>query len=210
MSVLEFAARRPTASRVAASAPLALVWLAFAAANLAEWSKTRHPVGLGAMACELTIAVLFMLRRPAWTTSRSVVAWGATAIGTFGMLAARPSYNPVLGLGSLYVAVQLAGAAVAVASAIALGRSFGLVAANRGVCTRGPYGVVRHPLYAGYLLAATGYALENPSARNWALYVVVMAFQVVRIGTEERCLDADPEYRSYRERVKRRVVPFLL
>jgi len=210
VSVLAFAERRPTVSRIAASAPLALLWFAFAASNLVAWSHTRRPVGFGAMLTELTVAVLFVLRRPAFTTSRSIVAWGATAIGTCGMLGARPAYDPVLGLGSLYIAVQLVGAGLAVASAVALGRSFGLVAANRGVCTRGPYRVVRHPLYAAYLLAVTGYVLENPSAWNVALYFVVMAFQAVRIATEERCLDADAEYRRYRERVKRRVVPFLL
>ena len=210
MSVVAFAARRPRISRVAASLPLALLWFAFAAANLETWRTTHRPVGLGATLTELCVAVLFLLRRPALTTSRSPLAWAAAAIGTFGMLGARPAYAPVLGLGWLYVVLQIAGAVVAVASVIALGRSFGLVAANRGICTRGPYRVVRHPLYVGYFLSGTGYVLENPSLRNLWLYVVVMGFQAVRIVQEERCLDADPAYRSYRRRVPRRVVPFLL
>jgi protein-S-isoprenylcysteine O-methyltransferase Ste14 len=210
VSVLEFAARRPVLSRAATSLPLAALWLSFAVANIATWRTTHEPVGLGATALELTVAVLFAVRRPAWTTSRSVVAWGATAIGTFGMLAARPAYAPVLGLGTLYLTLQLCGAVVAIGSAIALGRSFGLVAANRGVCTSGPYRFVRHPLYAGYLLAGIGYVLENPSLRNIALFAVVGVFQAVRIGSEEECLRADPAYRSYCERVTRRVIPFLL
>ena len=210
MSAVAFAERRPVVSRVAASLPVAALWVLFAAANLAAWRTTHRPVGLGATVLELTIAVLFVLRRPAWTTSRSVVAWGATVIGTFGMLAARPAYDPVLGQGSVYLALQLAGAAVALVAALTLGRSFGLVAANRGVCTSGPYAFVRHPIYAGYLLTGIGYVLENPSVRNCVLFVAVLGFQAVRIATEEQCLSADPVYRAYRERVTRRVVPFVL
>ena len=56
----------------------------------------------------------------------------------------------------------------------------------------------------------TGYLLENPSLRNWCLFGVVMAFQVVRIVEEERTLAADPAYREYRLRVRSRVVPYLL
>jgi len=210
LSTLSYAARSPAVSRVATSAPLALLWLLFASANFADWSRTHRPVGLGATVCELVLAVLFVVRRPAETTDRTFVARGATAIGTFGILLARPAFDPALGLGRLWFAMQLVGAVIAIASAIALGRSFGLVAANRGICTRGPYRFVRHPLYAGYLVAWTGYALENPSAWNWALFAVVTSFQAVRITTEERCLDADPEYVRYKARVTRRVVPFVL
>jgi len=210
VSSLNYAGRNPAVSRVATSAPLAFLWLLFAAANLEEWTKTHRPVGLGATVCELVLAVLFVIRRPAESTDRTFIARGATAVGTFGILLARPAFDPALGLGRLWFAMQLVGAAIAIASAIALGRSFGLVAANRGICTRGPYRVVRHPLYAGYLVAWTGYALENPSAWNWALFAVVTSFQAVRITTEERCLDADPEYVRYKARVTRRVVPFVL
>ncbi|HTZ04727.1 MAG TPA: isoprenylcysteine carboxylmethyltransferase family protein [Gaiellaceae bacterium] len=210
MSTLNYAVRSPAVSRVASSAPLAILWLLFAAANFADWSETHRPVGLGATVCELVLAVLFVIRRPAESTDRTFVARGATAIGTFGILLARPNYGPALGLGKVWFAMQLIGASIAIASAVALGRSFGLVAANRGICTRGPYRFVRHPLYAGYLIAWTGYVLENPSAWNLALFAVVTSFQAVRIVTEERCLDSDPAYRDYRERVPRRVVPFVL
>ena len=210
MSTLNYAVRSPAVSRLVTSAPLAFLWMLFALANLQEWNRTHKPVGLGATVCELVVAVLFVIRRPAESTDRTFAARAATAIGTFGILLARPTYAPVLGLGRCWLTLQLVGAAIAVAAAVALGRSFGLVAANRGICTRGPYRVVRHPLYAGYLVAWTGYVLENPTAWNLALFAIVTSFQAVRIATEERCLDADPAYRDYRERVPRRVVPFVL
>lgn len=45
-------------------------------------------------------------------------------------------------------ALRLAGIAVSVISLLALGRSFGLVAADRGLVTTCPYAVVWHSTYA--------------------------------------------------------------
>lgn len=210
MSVVAFAARRPVATRVATSAPVAILWLFFAAANFNNWRTSHRPVGLGATALELLIATLFIVRRSPWVVSRSPLAWAAAAIGTFGMLAARPASHPLGGLELLYGGMQVVGALFAASAVISLGRSFGIVAANRGVRTGGPYRLVRHPLYSAYILTETGYLLENPSLRNWCLFGVVMVFQAVRIVEEERTLAGDPAYREYCLRVRSRVVPYLL
>ena len=210
MSVVAFAARRPVATRVATSAPVTVLWLFFAVANFANWRTTHRPVGLGATALELLVATLFIVRRTPWVVSRSPLAWAAAAMGTFGMLAARPAYHPIGGLELLYGGMQVAGALFAAAAVISLGRSFGIVAANRGIRTSGAYRFVRHPLYSAYIVTETGYLLENPSLRNWCLFGIVMAFQAVRIVEEERTLAEDPAYREYCLRVRSRVVPYLL
>ncbi|OLD99071.1 MAG: hypothetical protein AUG91_07570 [Actinobacteria bacterium 13_1_20CM_4_69_9] len=90
-----------------------------------------------------------------------------------------------------------------------LGRSFGLVAANRGVKTDGIYGLIRHPAYTGYLIAYLGYVAENPSLPNITLLAVSTAFQLVRIGEEERVLRGDERYRAYARRVRFRLVPYV-
>ena len=209
MSVIAFAMRRPVATRVATSAPVAILWIFFAVANFENWRATHRPIGLGATALELLVATLFIVRRTPWIVSRSPIAWASAAIGTFGMLAARPAYNPIAGLEVLYGVMQGVGALLAAAAVISLGRSFGIVAANRGIRTGGPYRLVRHPLYSAYILTETGYLLENPSLRNWCLFAVVMAFQGVRIVEEERTLAEDPAYREYRERVRSRILPYV-
>ena len=158
---------------------------------------------------ELVVATLFFIRRKPWVTSREPLAWAATAFGCWGMLTARPAYAPVLGLEAFWFALQLAGAAAAVYSLGVLGRSFGLVAANRGVRTGGPYGLVRHPLYVSFFITDLGYVLENPSPWNIGVLLVVAAAQIARIGTEEDCLRGDPAYVRYCERVRYRLVPYV-
>jgi protein-S-isoprenylcysteine O-methyltransferase Ste14 len=208
MSVVELAARRSVPLRVATSGAVAVLWVFFAVANFETWRTTHKPIGLGATGLELIVATLFVLRRSPWIVSSSPVAWAAAAIGTFGMLAGRPAYAPVGGLEPLYAALQLFGALFAGAAVIALGRSFGIVAANRGIRTGGPYRLVRHPVYSGYMLTETGYLLENPSVRNAVLFVVVMALQAVRIREEERTLAHDPAYQAYCRTVRNRVLPW--
>jgi len=186
-----------------------LLWVAFFVANLREWGHTGRPVGLATMELEFVIAVMYLLRRQPIAVSRSPLAWAAAAVGCFGMLLARPAYDPVGGLEPLYVVLQFGGVIVALLTLSKLGRSFGIVAANRGLTTTGPYGIVRHPLYLGYLATMTGYLFENPSRPNLLVFGAVAVAQVVRIGQEERCLEADPGYRAYRQRVRFRLLPYV-
>jgi protein-S-isoprenylcysteine O-methyltransferase Ste14 len=199
--------RRVPSSSLVLAAPLAALWALFAAANFLNWHRTGRPTGLGATILELTVALFFVIRRPAFTTSGSPLAWTATAVATFGVLAGRPGGEPLWGLEPAWATVQLVGLVLAIASIASLGRSFGLVAANRGIQTGGPYGLVRHPLYAAYFITQLGYVLEAPTGRNVAILLVVASCQLVRVHTEEQCLSADPAYRAYRARVRWRLVP---
>jgi len=96
-----------------------------------------------------------------------------------------------------------------VAAKLILGRSFGIIPANRGVRVVGPYRFIRHPMYAGYTRTHMGFLLVMPSATNAALYALAFSFQVSRIFREERVLFADPGYRAFAERVPYRLVPGL-
>jgi protein-S-isoprenylcysteine O-methyltransferase Ste14 len=89
-----------------------------------------------------------------------------------------------------------------------LGRSFGIVAADRGIVVGGPYRIVRHPIYLGYLVTHVGFLLANWSSRNIAIYIIEYFFQVARILSEERLLKEDDGYRAYFERVRYRLIPF--
>jgi protein-S-isoprenylcysteine O-methyltransferase Ste14 len=102
-------------------------------------------------------------------------------------------------------AVVLAGELVAVAfcvwllvSVLFLGRCFGVLPEARGLVTRGPYRLVRHPVYLGEIGACAGLAIAAPSPRNAAVLAALIGAQAVRMRLEERALtQAFPEYAAY-------------
>jgi len=186
---------------------LVTLFALFAWANFSHWRSTGKPSGLGTTALEAWAAMLFLVRRSPERLSMRALAWIAAPVGSFAMLLARPHDG---GLRELPCELlQLLGVLLALASLATLGRSFGLVAADRGLKTRGPYRLVRHPAYAGYLVAYIGYVLENPSPANLALLLLSSAFQLIRIREEEAVLDGDAAYHRYRRSVPYRLVPRL-
>jgi protein-S-isoprenylcysteine O-methyltransferase Ste14 len=197
------------ARRILLKASLVVLFLGFAYANLARWHETGRPVGLGAVLLEAFTAFLFIIRRPPLMTSARPLAWVSASLGAFAMLAARPVAHPDAGPFAALELLQLIGFAIVLVALGALGRSFGIVAANRGVKTAGLYSFVRHPAYTGYLVSYLGYVGENASIRNIALLAVGTAAQLVRIGEEERTLLLDQAYRAYLARVPRRLIPFV-
>jgi protein-S-isoprenylcysteine O-methyltransferase Ste14 len=133
-------------------------------------------------------------------------------LGYSGMLAplfVRPAAlapPPLLWVG---LAAQGIGNVLAVAGICDLGRSFGIIAANRGIKTRGLYRYVRHPIYATYLLAFGGFVLAHPSIHNGVVLLGWAIIQIARIHAEERMLGEDPTYCTYQRAVRYRLVPGL-
>jgi protein-S-isoprenylcysteine O-methyltransferase Ste14 len=105
----------------------------------------------------------------------------------------------------------IAGLAFAIASVAVLGRCFGILPDVRGLVTRGPYRLVRHPLYLGELTAVLGVVLGSREPL-WAglTWLVCAGLQLVRTGYEERNIRAEfPEYDEYAARTKR-LIPGVL
>ncbi|WP_241025515.1 MULTISPECIES: methyltransferase [Burkholderia] len=103
----------------------------------------------------------------------------------------------------------LCGIAFQLFAKLSLGRSFGLLPANRGVVSVGAYRFVRHPIYAAYLLSEIGFVLTNYSPRNAFMITSWMLLQIGRIYLEERVLSEDADYRAYKEKVRYRLIPGL-
>jgi protein-S-isoprenylcysteine O-methyltransferase Ste14 len=94
------------------------------------------------------VVIAYLIRRPARVVSRRLGDWLFAFGGTFGGVLFRPVVgSPPWGINA-GLALQLVGLSICVWSFLALGRSFGFVAADRGLVRRGPYAVVRHPIYA--------------------------------------------------------------
>jgi len=84
------------------------------------------------------------------------------------------------------------------ASVLALGRCFGVLPEARGLVTRGPYRLVRHPVYLGEIVACAGLALASPMLVNAAALTALFIAQLTRMRLEERALtQAFPRYTAY-------------
>lgn len=179
----------------------------FALASIQYYRSSHTLIGAAFVAEQLWIVVAYLVRRPARTVSRRLGDWLLAFVGTFaGVLfrptGAHPHWGVELGLG-----VQILGLALVVISLRSLGRSFGFVAADRGLALRGPYAVVRHPIYASYVLLQLGYVLQSISVRDTLVMVIASSCNFGRARAEERHLSIGEQYDAYRAHVRWRVLP---
>jgi protein-S-isoprenylcysteine O-methyltransferase Ste14 len=153
------------------------------------------------------VSVCVVLRGEPKRHSRDPIAFVscAVALGSVVLLEKPPE--------TAQTALVLVGDAIALAawmwllvSFLALGRCFGLLPEARGLVTRGPYRLVRHPVYLGEFAAVGGLLLASPTTRNVLLAAGFVAAQAVRMRLEERELgDVFPEYAAYASRTPRLV-----
>jgi protein-S-isoprenylcysteine O-methyltransferase Ste14 len=144
------------------------------------------------------------VRGPSRRPSREPVAFAACAVSIVAVVVLG---SPGSGTTATLVAGEVlafASCAWMLASVLALGRCFGVLPEARGLVTRGPYRLVRHPVYLGELGAAAGLVLGAPAARNLIAIAALVAAQLVRMRLEERALErAFPEYAAYAARTPR-------
>jgi protein-S-isoprenylcysteine O-methyltransferase Ste14 len=108
--------------------------------------------------------------------------------------------------------IAICGVVVVTSAARALGSSltpFPRPAEGAELVERGPYGVVRHPIYSGALLCVAGVSF----ALSWWALVGTAALAVVwglKARVEERFLEQRYHgYAEYRRRVQYRLVPYV-
>ncbi len=82
---------------------------------------------------------------------------------------------------------------------------------NHQLVTSGPYGLVRHPIYTGFLLGFAGCALAIGEVRGLVAVALVLVVLVQKLLLEEKWMAEEfgDTYRSYRRRV-RALVPFVV
>jgi protein-S-isoprenylcysteine O-methyltransferase Ste14 len=157
------------------------------------------------------VVVLFAVRRRAIKGQRATwLSGGVALLGTF--LLNVVAYLPIeddttSGTLLLSSGVVSIGTLFTIWSLATLGRCFGLFPEVRGLVTRGPYRLVRHPVYLGEVISALGLVIAKPHPIVFAVFAGFVALQYWRTIYEERALAAayPSEYTAYRRNVPRLV-----
>jgi len=197
---------RERASDFGARAAISALFAVFAVNIGAEFLKTGHVTGLLLLVSELLVVLLTVMRRPAVVVDRAWMTRVVAAVSIVGIPLLRPA-GAALVVDAITASVSGAGLLIIIAGKMTLGRSFGLMPANRGIVCRGVYRIVRHPIYAGYLVSHAAFLVAHPTLWNLALLVVSDIALLVRAVYEERTLARDPQYAAYMTDVRWRVLP---
>jgi len=176
---------------------------------LEEFLRTGHITGLMLLASESLVIVLTLARRRATIVDRSIPAGIVTLVSVAGPPLMRADHD-IVALAApdmLTGIISLLALVLIVSGKLTLGRSFGLVPANRGVVVQGPYSAVRHPIYSGYLVAHVAFLAAHPSTWNVVVFAIADGALIVRALMEERVLTTDADYRDYCARVSWHLIP---
>ena len=174
---------------------------------LAQFMHTGRVTGLLLLGSEASVVALTVVRRRARLVDRSVAAAVMTTVSLVAPPLLRAVDGSPLAPDAVTAMVSAIGLSLVIVGKMALGRSFGVVPANRGIVVRGPYSFVRHPIYTGYLITHLGFVAANPTTWNITLILVGDAALVVRALMEERVLSKDVEYQGYCQRVGWHLMP---
>jgi protein-S-isoprenylcysteine O-methyltransferase Ste14 len=152
-----------------------------------------------------TFCSAVLRRAPSRRPAREPLAFAACAAALLGAMALRGP-DAAASTGTLIAGevVALLSCAFLLASVLALGTCFGVLPEARGLVTRGPYRLVRHPVYLGELGACAGLVISAPTSWNVSAAAILLAAQLLRMRLEERALEREfPEYAAYAARTPR-------
>jgi protein-S-isoprenylcysteine O-methyltransferase Ste14 len=172
----------------------------------AQYASTRQfSIVLNIIFCSLLVACS-LSRKPSTKVNMSFFYCVFTFSGT-----ALPMFMKPLGAAENIVGhiFQLSGIGISILGLVSLNRSFGLVAAHRGIVSTGLYRFVRHPLYFAYEVSTIGFIINNLSFYNLSVALVHFICQLQRIKYEESLLSTDAAYQVYSEKTRWRLIPFV-
>ena len=198
---------RERAADLAARLAVGVLFLFLSINLLADFQRTHRLTGLLLLISEALVVVLTVVRRRAQIVDRSAVAAIATTLSMMGPPLLRAGDEAPLVGDDATALCSIAGLCLVIAGKLTLGRSFGLLPASRGTVTAGPYLLMRHPIYTGYLITHLAFLMAHPTGLNLAVLILADGALVARALFEERVLRRDERYRAYCSRVAWHLVP---
>jgi protein-S-isoprenylcysteine O-methyltransferase Ste14 len=192
---------------------LDLLWAGISigfAVSIANSFEAEQAVALSLLlGTNLLTAGLFLSRRPARAVRGGI--WPRTAaVASMVTVYLYESESTSPGsLAEIGARIFQLGVLLCFVATLNLGRNFAVMPSFRGLCTTGLYRVIRHPLYASYLIVDLGFLAQIPNALNGAVFVASLALLVARIRAEEQVLAPQPGYGTYCDATKYRLIPFV-
>lgn len=168
---------------------------------------SENPLAPLLLLAETAVVIFVLIRRPTNEISRDSGDWMLAVTATAAPLLIMPVANPFPQFALIGIALVVLGNGFQISAKLFLRRSFGIAPANRGVKVAGPYRIVRHPMYAGYLAVNIGIMVLMPSLFNLTVYTIAWWAQILRLQAEERLLSEDAAYRDFKAKVRWRLVP---
>jgi protein-S-isoprenylcysteine O-methyltransferase Ste14 len=152
---------------------------------------------------------VFIIRRLPQARLGGVAPTLAAVAGAISplLLVALPKAPTSMASSTLSMVLIIAGTAGATWVLAILGRSFAILPQARGLVTKGPYRLIRHPLYLAQQISTFGVMFQF--MQPWSFLVAVASFapQIVRMRYEEAILAKTyPAYRDYM-RTTSRLIP---
>jgi protein-S-isoprenylcysteine O-methyltransferase Ste14 len=157
----------------------------------------------------LLFAALVLTRVPAVRRTSGVRPRLYAVAGAFLpiVIVASPTTLDTTASNLLSAALIMIGNGLAIYALRYLGRSTSIMPEARRLVTRGPYALVRHPLYVAEEVAIIGILIQHLSALTVAIAAIHLGFQILRMRYEEGVLrETFPDYDSLMM-AKPRLVP---
>lgn len=158
----------------------------------------------------VTVLVIALTRPPAAVHDHSLGVSAAVAV-SYGYPYAQVIYLQRIPGWALWpaggVVLITVGALLSIVSLWTLGRRFGIRPALRGLTVNGTYRVVRHPIYLSYVLSDIGYNLQECNLGTAALVITGWIAMIYRIESEERVMAHHPDWVTYTNAVRYRLLP---
>ena len=143
-------------------------------------------------------------------------------VGFFLLFSARTRLGPLAwrfvpeSRGAAYcgLALTIAGDAFAVWARVFLGGNWSssvTIKENHTLVRTGPYALVRHPIYSGFLLAVAGTAIAAGETRSFLAFALIFVAFRLKSQVEEGFMikQFGAEYKAYAQQVKA-LIPFVL
>ena len=187
-----------------------------------------EPAGRFIAVCWVVFLVVWFIA--AWFAKRTVErsrtgVWWIVGIVAFLLAVARSGslmfatsvslWRVTPGLAVVAAAVTVTGLSVALWARATLGTNWSgavVLKEQHDLIDRGPYAFVRHPIYTGVLLMVLGTVTVAGTRDSVIVLATIVPGLFVKARREERLLTTHfPElYPRYSERVRARLIPFLL